>query len=29
LKPWYDIDKLVTWWKRIFGVRRAYIKFAH
>jgi hypothetical protein len=28
-KTWYDIDKLVTWWKRIFGVRRAYIKFAH
>jgi hypothetical protein len=28
-KTWYDIDQRVPWWKRIFGVRRAYVKFAH
>jgi hypothetical protein len=27
-KTWYDIDKRVPWWKRLFGVRRARIKFA-
>lgn len=26
-KTWYDIDKRIPWWKRWFGVRRAYIKF--
>jgi hypothetical protein len=27
-KTWYDIDKRVPRWKRWFGVRRHYIKFA-
>lgn len=27
-KTWYDIDKRVPLWKRMFGVRRSYLKFA-
>lgn len=26
-RTWYDIDKRIPWWKRWFGVRRAYISF--
>jgi hypothetical protein len=27
-KTWYDLDKKVPWWKRLFGVKRGYITFA-
>lgn len=27
-KTWYDIDKRVPWWKRMFGVHRHYITFS-
>ena len=27
-KRWYDIDTRVPRWKRLFGIRRAYLKFA-
>lgn len=26
-KTWYDLDGHVPWWKRWFGVDRAYLKF--
>jgi hypothetical protein len=26
-KTWYDIDRKVPWYKRLFGVKRAFIKF--
>jgi hypothetical protein len=26
-KTWYDIDKRPSWWRRLLGQRRVYIKF--
>ena len=26
-RTWFDVDIKVPWWKRIFGIRRHYVKF--
>jgi hypothetical protein len=26
-KTWYDLDKKIPWWKRIFGVKLSYLTF--